>query len=183
MIKMLRGRAIAGASEKRERVSYDYYATDPRAVISLLKVEKMEFPLLEPACGEGHICETVKYYYPDSKIVCSDLIYRGYGVGGVDFLKSYNDTHFKTILTNPPFRNALEFIKHGLEVADKVIIFAKIQLLEGIQRYEELYSTGKLKKVYVFVNRQNVWRNGSPVDENGKRYGHIQGRMQGSITG
>lgn len=48
-------------------------------------------------------------------------------------------------------------------------MFCKIQLLEGVSRYE-MFQNSPLKTVYVFTKRQNPWRNGSPVDENGKKW-------------
>jgi len=37
----------------RERETRDYYATDPRAVVELLKRESFDEHILEPACGGG----------------------------------------------------------------------------------------------------------------------------------
>lgn len=38
-----------------ERAYADYYATEPKATQWLLKLEKFNGPILEPACGEGFI--------------------------------------------------------------------------------------------------------------------------------
>ncbi len=38
-----------------DRAHADYYATEPRATELLLQLEKFRGPILEPACGEGHI--------------------------------------------------------------------------------------------------------------------------------
>lgn len=72
------------------------------------------------------------------------------------------------IITNPPYKYAKEFIEKALETSNnKVAMFCKIQLLEGVSRYE-LFKNSPLKTVYVFTKRQNPLRNGNPVDENGK---------------
>ena len=42
-----------------ERVPQDYYATEPKATEWLLKLEKFDGPILEPACGEGHISKVL----------------------------------------------------------------------------------------------------------------------------
>jgi hypothetical protein len=63
---------------------------------------------------------------------------------------------------------AQEFIERALEMTnDKVVIFAKIQLLEGIKR-RAMFDNSPFKYVYVFSKRQYTLRNGSEVDEKGK---------------
>lgn len=42
-----------------ERAWGDYYATEPKATEWLLKLEQFDGPILEPACGEGHISEVL----------------------------------------------------------------------------------------------------------------------------
>ncbi len=44
----------------RERETRDYYATDPRAVEALLKREKFNRYILEPACGGGAHFRSIK---------------------------------------------------------------------------------------------------------------------------
>lgn len=50
-----------GASNhaEHERAWGDYYATEPKATEWLLKLEQFDGPILEPACGEGHISEVL----------------------------------------------------------------------------------------------------------------------------
>ena len=67
-----------------------------------------------------------------------------------------------------PFSLAKEFAEKALEVSTgKVILFAKIQFLEGRQR-KDFFATHPPKAVYVFSKRVNPLRNGLEVDENGK---------------
>lgn len=164
----LKGTNLAGMSTSRKRVENDYYATPPETTRAILDREKLEGSILEPACGGGHISEVLKEYYPKNEIISTDLVDRGYGKAGIDFLTYDFNRKFDNIITNPPFKLAKEFIERGLELANKkVIIFAKIQLLESTKR-KELLMNSPLKYVYVFSERQNPWRNGSPVDEKGK---------------
>lgn len=163
----LTGTSLSGTSTTRERVDNDFYATPPESTIALLEREVFEGEVLEPACGAGHISEVLKSY--GYKTISTDLVDRGYGVGGVDFL----NTEIKkvdNVVTNPPFKYAKEFIEKALEVSNKkVAMFCKIQLLEGVSR-QEMFMNTPLKTVYVFSKRQNPLRNGSPVDENGKKW-------------
>ena len=72
------------AQGKRE--SNDYYATEPRAVELLLEREKFCNNIWEPACGEGHISKVLLAH--GYKVLSTDLVNRGYGSGGIDFLKA-----------------------------------------------------------------------------------------------
>jgi hypothetical protein len=65
-----------------------------------LSVEAFEGDIWEPACGDGAISkvlETAGY-----RVVSTDLIDRGYGAGGHNFLKSTKPLA-KNIITNPPY--------------------------------------------------------------------------------
>lgn len=117
-----------------ERESNDYYATEPKALELLLKKEQFSRNIWECACGEGHLSKVLeKNGY---NVRSTDLIDRGYGQGGVDFLKQTE--HFNgDILTNPPYKFALEFAQKGLELitdGHRVIMFLKLQFLEGKNR-------------------------------------------------
>lgn len=167
---MIKGSSLVGSTPKMGRVENDYYATPPKTTQAILDVIELTGSILEPACGEGHISEVLKKNYPDSDITSTDLIDRGYGAGGIDFLEEEYDRTFDNVITNPPFKYMREFTEKALEIAeDKVIMFGKIQFLEG-QRRKEFLKNSPLKYVYVFSERQNPMRNGSPVDENGKKW-------------
>lgn len=160
----MKGYSIAGTSETRDRVENDFYATPEVSTKALLEVEEIVYPALEPACGQGHISKLLN----QENTFSSDLIYRGYGEGGVDFLSSNFSADYNTVITNPPFNLFQEFAEKALTIAkEKVILFGKLQALEGKKRGTFMQNS-PLKTVYVFKSRQNPLRNGSPVDENGK---------------
>jgi len=75
--KTLSGANLAGMSETRDRVKDDYYATPPEATKSILDQEILDGDILECACGEGHISEVIKAYYPNSDVMSTDLVNRG----------------------------------------------------------------------------------------------------------
>ena len=168
MSNVLSGTNLAGMSTTRDRVKDDYYATPPEATKVILDKEILKGSILEPACGEGHISEVLREYYSNSEIISTDLVDRGYGEGGIDFLTHDFGRKFDNVITNPPFKFAKDFIERGLELAnDKVIMFAKIQLVESESR-RKLFEEYPPKYIYTFSKRINPWRNGSLVDENGK---------------
>jgi hypothetical protein len=159
------GGKLAGGNPARGRVENDFYATHPDSTKALLKVEDIIYPALEPACGEGHISKLV-----DEVIYSCDLIDRGFGDTGIDFLKQdFSDHMFATVITNPPFNLFTEFVEKALKIAEKkVIMFGKLQALEGIKRATFLETT-PLRTVYVFKKRQQPMRNGQEFDDNGKK--------------
>ncbi|MEF9863726.1 MAG: hypothetical protein RR777_02165, partial [Christensenellaceae bacterium] len=61
---------------------------------------------------------------------------------------------FDYAVYNPPFKFLMEFINKTWEYTDKQILFARLQFLESIKRYEQIFSNGYLKKVYVYSSRQ-----------------------------
>lgn len=164
------GGNLAGGNPSRGRVENDYYATPSSATELFLETFNQDLGSMvwEPACGEGHISKVLMEKYPNSKVLSTDLVNRGYGEQ-LDFLDCEN-IKVDTVITNPPFKFAQEFIEKGLEVASKyVIMFAKIQFLEGKSR-KEFFAKNQPKYVYVHSSRVNPLRNGSEVDENGKKW-------------
>lgn len=174
----MEGNKISGGNPARGRVEHDYYATNPKSVRALLEVEEIIYPALEPACGEGHISKLLCA----EKVLSCDLIDRGYGKAGIDFLKVDESEYlvppfkfFNTVITNPPFSLFQEFVEKALKIAKKkVIMFGKLQALEG-QRRATFLQTTPLKIVYVFKKRQQPLRNGSEIDE-------LTGRKRASST-
>ena len=152
------GVSITGKYAREEN---DFYETDPRALEELLKYEKFSHNVWECACGRGALSEVlIKHGY---NVLSTDLIDRGYGQGGIDFLDPlYNIIYDGDIITNPPYALAKEFVEHALDISmdsAKVAMFLKIQFLESKKRYD-LFKKYPPKKIYVFVNRVNCGKNG-----------------------
>lgn len=145
----------------KEREENDYYATNPIAIDALLNDGgvKLSPKVWEPACGQGHLSERLKQY--GYEVYSTDLIYRGYGTGGVDFLK-YRGNWDGDIITNPPYKNSLPFVEHALDVvleSGRVFMFLKLSFLEGKAR-RKLFDIGCLKTVYVSSSRILCGKNG-----------------------
>ena len=136
----------------KERENDDYYATEPKATELLLSLEKFSPNIWECACGGGHMAKVLKENGYEVK--ATDLIYRGYGEGNVDFLKCI-DPFAGDIITNPPYKYATEFIYKALELipaGNKVAMFLKIQFLEGKKR-KKLFEKYPPKTIYVSSSR------------------------------
>src|SRR3546814_11582916 len=102
-------RGISPDSANRERD--DFYPTPPEGTRALLSVERFEGEIWEPACGDGAISKELEA--AGHTVYSTDLIDRGYGTPGVDFLLDYSTTA-ANIVTNPPFKLAEEFARHAL---------------------------------------------------------------------
>ena len=118
----------------KERQNEDYYATDPIAIDVLIRDGKVTFdkPIWECACGRGDLSDRLKDYGYD--VYSTDLVYRGYGKGGINFL-TYSGTWEGDILTNPPYKYAKEFIEHAMEIIPKgrrVFMFLKVHMFSNI---------------------------------------------------
>lgn len=153
--------ATLGASNHSdyERADHDFYATDSRAIDELYKVIGVPEKVWECACGAGNLSERMEQL--GSEVISSDLIDRGYGIGGVDFLQA-DKLLAPVIITNPPYRYAKEFVLHALELGvERVCMFLKLTFLEGVGR-QELFQKYPPHTVAVFVRRIQVARNGDP---------------------
>ena len=142
--------AYVGHNEKGDREKDDFYPTPKAATQSLLDRQKFEGDIWECACGNGSMSEVIKAN--GYNVYSSDLIDRGYGEVGIDFLQS--NKKFDNIVTNPPFNLATEFTELALKLANKkVCMLNKLSYLEGIKRRELIFNKNKLEKVLVFSRR------------------------------
>ena len=87
--------------------------------------------------------------------LATDIVYRGYGnLNPIDFL-AWGDYWNGDIVTNPPYKNALEFIKKALAIVPdgrKVCMFLKIQFLES-QARKKFFIENPPRKIYVSSSR------------------------------
>lgn len=145
----------------KERQNEDYYATDPIAAEWLLKIEEIpkDKPIWECAAGEKHLSKVFEEH--GYKVRSSDLIVRTEDVEQLDFLTS-NETWNGTIITNPPYNQAVNFIQKAMESiteGNKVIMFLKVQFLEGKSR-KKLFEKYPPKTVWVSSSRITCAKNG-----------------------
>lgn len=157
--------SILGASSHSQtvRAQDDYYATEPKAMEILLEEETFAPHIWECACGGGHLSRVLEMHGYDVK--STDLVYRGYGKQeAVDFLKVEGGFD-GDIITNPPYKYALEFVEKALGMVKpgrKVAMFLKLQFLEGKGR-KRFFLENPPKTVYVSSSRLGCAKNGDFV--------------------
>lgn len=147
-------------SKLHERASEDYYATEPKATRWLLKLENLhDAPILEPACGEGHMAKIL--LDAGLQVTSRDLIDRGFGEVA-DFLSEDNSQWNGHIVTNPPYKYATEFVEKALRIipdGKKVCMFLKLTFLET-KRRRELFRRFPPRRVWVSSSRLVCGKNG-----------------------
>jgi hypothetical protein len=139
----------------------DLYETPEGAVRALLGVQRFDGTIWEPACGRGAIVRVLRDAgYP---VIASDIVKYDRSVG-VDFLADFLTVDrapedVSTVLTNPPFMFAPEFVRQGLLLVPRVVMLLRLEFLEGETRCDILDS-GNLARVYVFRDRVPFRRDG-----------------------
>ena len=136
----------------KERQHEDYYATDPIAAELLLEVETFNKNVWECACGEKHLSKVFEdkgYNVRSSDIVdrCGNEVF--------DFLSIENQEWDGDIVTNPPYKYAVDFIYKSLQIiptGNKMAMFLKVQFLEGKER-KRLFQSFPPKVIYVSSSR------------------------------
>lgn len=93
-------------------------------------------------------------------VTSTDLVDRGYGQGGRDFLLEQEGA--ENIVTNPPFKLVEDFICHSVSLATrKVAILGRLGLLEGQER-RKLWDAHPMSRVWVFSRRIACVKPGDP---------------------
>jgi hypothetical protein len=156
--------------KKSKREKYDFYPSPEEVTEDLLKEEDFTGTVWEPACGTGNISKV--FESKGKKVLSTDLIIRGYGKGGVNFLKDKHAGKFgkqDNIVTNPPFKYAKEFVEQSKKYArKKIALFLRTSFLEGKCRYE-MFQDKKfaLKFVYQFSRRVTIYKSGKRPKNSG----------------
>ena len=151
-----------------ERAAGDYYTTDPTAVEQFVNhyhnhigdftgiIDK----IWEPACGCGNISTILKSASYD--VISTDLHDRGYGKSGIDFLTAELPTDVTTIITNPPYALADDFVKHAMDILPnygRYFALMNLSYLAGQKRFKEIYNNGYLHAIHVYTHRINCYKN------------------------
>ena len=179
----------------KERDDLDYYATPPAEVLNILNVIKPNLSnktILEPCIGGGHMLDSIIKYCNESgatgcKFIGTDLVDRGYRNDGaeikyaLDFTRSdYPYAKADVVIANPPYSLLEKFLVKMLGIAqEELIVLARLQGLEGLGRYKNVWSKHPCTDVYVYVDRINCWKNGiAPAGSSAQAYAWFRWRMQ-----
>lgn len=149
--------SIVGFGNDRE--VNDFYPTPPEATEALFKREKFDGLIWECASGDGSMSKVIEKYNDcySSDIQEEDWIYGDRGINFLCEMKTVDN-----IITNPPYKYALEFVLQSKRLADKKIaMLLKLVFLESKGRYRMFQDrVFPLKVVYVFCNRLKIYKGG-----------------------
>ena len=112
-------RAVAGSFGRMDQPRHpeDLYETPASAVDMLLAYETPSDRILEPSAGKGAIAKRLRHH--DCTVVAYDL-HDWYGAEGVepgiDFLAQTDTRGCKSIVCNPPFKDADAHVRHALNI-------------------------------------------------------------------
>lgn len=147
--------------EKVSREKDDFYQTPRECTIALLRAEAQRMPhhIWEPACGDGALASVLED--AGFNVQSTDLVDRGYGIGGVDFLMEQRQ-RAPGIVTNPPFKFADEFIEHAYKLdVSYMALLLRVTFWAGNTR-AELYHRWKPARVLTLGWRPDLFGIGTP---------------------
>ena len=172
--------AFAAERKKPKHGTLDFYPTPAWATEALFEniltnweeLAAGDYVCWEPACGKGHMSDVLREYF--NTVVSSDVKDYGFERMGFTFnfitgnLNHLSKSPVDWIITNPPFNLADQFVLRALDIAEHgVAIFARIQLLEGATRYNNLYIKNPPSIVAPFASRVNL-KEGGLSDKSGQ---------------
>jgi len=154
---------MSSTNRGRERQQDDFYQTPHWAtevLIDNLKLRnRLEEPILEPSVGMGNIKEVLNNYgYND--ITGIDINEEFNPDIVADYLSWNPDRKYCTIITNPPYSQALEFIKKSLNdnPYGLNVFLLRLNFLESRARYE-FWKTNMPSDIYVLAERPKFYLN------------------------
>ena len=139
----------------KPRKAQDLYETPYSMTRDLLERESFPGPVLEPAKGGGAIVRVLENW--GQEVVAYDL--------ETNFLLEAGE--YPSIITNPPYTYANEFIYKCKKVATKKFaLLLPLQYLNGKKRYATVFTDTEfpLGRVYVYTTQAML---GEPLREDG----------------
>lgn len=134
----------------------DYLPTPNWPIDILMVREKFDTTVWECACGDGRMSKRISSW--GYKVISSDLIDRGFGKIGIDFLTAR--PFASCIITNPPFKKAQQFIERCIEIEsiNKFAFLLRSMYVESKKR-RHIFEINPPKKIICIADR--VQFNGS----------------------
>lgn len=152
---------MSSTNRGRERQLDDFYQTPHWATQILLENliidTVIEEPILEPSVGRGQIIDVLKEYgYRDVTGIDINPEFNPDIVS--DFLTWEPDKEYSTIITNPPYTYALEFIQKALEINKYGInaFLLRLNFLESKVRYQ-FWKEYMPAHIYVLAERPKFY--------------------------
>ncbi|MDY0882291.1 hypothetical protein ACFPL7_22140 [Dongia soli] len=163
--------AMMAGGNGRGKPDKEWYPTPREATAAFLRAELGKILDLcdgyvrEPACGDGALACVLEDH--GLMVEASDLVARGYGVAGLDYLTWRPKGRMPGIITNPPFSLAEKFIRHSLALgAPYVGMYLKASYFHAIDR-DLLWGEHRPAMIYALTFRPDSLGLGAPTMEAG----------------
>lgn len=124
------------SSHDHEARGLDAYFSPPEAVASLLNIEADRLPrrIWEPAAGDGAIVRPLRE--AGHTVIATDIA--DYGLAdcktGVDYLKAKPVAGVGGVVTNPPYKLAVQFAQKAIREAPYLALLLRTNFLESTSR-------------------------------------------------
>ena len=150
-----------------------------RYVLPELAEAAQDLSIWDPAAGEGHMTQVFREYgHPIVR--ATDKYDYGDHMGRMDFT---NETDLQKALlytqgigvlcTNPPYKELMTFIKHGMECSNKYLcLLVRIQALTGQARFKRFYDQRPPTRIGIFADRV-PFKVGQVVRKCSKMFDHM----------
>lgn len=160
----------------------EHFETPQWAVEEILSRELLTENVVDPCVGAGVLSRALTDHghtvaafdihdwgYPDT-VVKSFLDVTSEDLGPFQF----------SILMNPPFSLAVDFVKKGFELgARKIVMFQRFSFWESDGR-QDFWNEFPPNRIYVCGDRADCWRYDLPKDDKGNRYDPKTGKKLSS---
>ncbi len=167
-----------------DRQENDFYPTPAWVTEALLDSVTLRGPVWEPCCGDGAMARV--FQQRGHEVTASDLMDRGYGRTGVDFMaaEAFPDG-CQSMVTNPPYGDGggsakgvqvpgalLGFTRHAIKLTEQadgqLALLVRFQWLAG-RKAATLISAGPLSKIVV-LRRRIRWFDMGPLTNHGQHH-------------
>lgn len=155
------GQMMTGG-DRGGREKDDFYPTPEACTRALVEAEGDRMPqsIWEPACGTGAISRVLEA--SGRTVLSTDLVDRGYGRAGVDFLMEPFGGPF-AIVTNPPFKLAKQFIRKAFDLGSNyTAIFLKATFWHATSR-TDFFNSHRPERIYAMNWRPDFDGRGQPT--------------------
>jgi hypothetical protein len=151
------------ASPTNTRERHDFYPTPHECTQTLIAAEGDRLPqqVWDPCCGNGDIAIVLQQH--DRQVVATDLVDRGFGQSGCDFLLQ-TTAAAPAIVTNPPFNLAEAFLRHAAKLGVEYVAFLhKADWLNSAERGVMVETVWCPARCYLLSWRPDFKDQGAPT--------------------
>lgn len=152
---------MSSTNRGKARHTDDLYETPSWVTELLLQHEELGTPILECAVGRTKkILHVLERHYDRDEITGLEINDSFKPDICADYLKWVPDKEYKSIVTNPPFSSAIEFIKKSLEIVSnngKVMMLLRLNFLESKERFK-FWRSNMPARIIVLSERPKFYR-------------------------